>query len=241
MVTASHNSAEFNGIKYKPDFGGSAPPQAELLIRAGGNPLYAEQFARMLSEGGKVGDALPETVQGIIAARLDSLADGEKRLLQDAAVLGKVFWAGSLATVTGSERETVEQQLRSLGRKEFVRRERHSSVEGELEYAFNHVLVRDVAYGQIPRSERADKHRRAAEWIESLGRADDQAELLAHHYLSALELVRASGGAVGDLAVLARTEVRAAGAQALLLRAYAAAARSYELAAGLTGEPDPGR
>jgi class 3 adenylate cyclase/tetratricopeptide (TPR) repeat protein len=218
-----------------------AETQAELLIRAGGNPLYAEQFARMLSEGGKVGDALPETVQGIIAARLDSLADGEKRLLQDAAVLGKVFWAGSLATVTGSERETVEQQLRSLGRKEFVRRERHSSVEGELEYAFNHVLVRDVAYGQIPRSDRADKHRRAAEWIESLGRADDQAELLAHHYLSALELVRASGGAVGDLAVLARTAVRAAGAQALLLRAYAAAARSYELAAGLTGEPDPGR
>jgi class 3 adenylate cyclase/tetratricopeptide (TPR) repeat protein len=218
-----------------------AETQAELLMRAGGNPLYAEQFARMLSEGGKVGDALPETVQGIIAARLDSLADGEKRLLQDAAVLGKVFWAGSLATVTGSESETVEQQLRSLGRKEFVRRERHSSVEGELEYAFNHVLVRDVAYGQIPRSERASKHRRAAEWIESLGRGDDQAELLAHHYLSALELVRASGGEVDDLVVRARTAVRAAGAQALALRAYTAAARSYELAAGLTGEPDPGR
>jgi predicted ATPase/class 3 adenylate cyclase len=218
-----------------------AETQAELLIRAGGNPLYAEQFARMLSEGGEVGDALPETVQGIIAARLDSLADGEKRLLQDAAVLGKVFWAGSLATVTRSERETVEQQLRSLGRKEFVRRERHSSVEGELEYAFNHVLVRDVAYGQIPRSERADKHRRAAEWIESVERTDDQAELLAHHYLSALELVRASGGAVDDLAVRARTAVRDAAAQALALRAYAAAARSYDLAAGLAGEPDPGR
>jgi class 3 adenylate cyclase len=218
-----------------------AETQAELLMRAGGNPLYAEQFARMISEGGGVGDALPETVQGIIAARLDSLAEGEKHLLQDAAVLGKVFWAGSLATVTGSEREMVEQQLRSLGRKEFVRRERHSSVEGELEYAFNHVLVRDVAYGQIPRAERAGRHRRAAEWIESLGRADDQAELLAHHYLSALELVRASGGAIDDLVVRARTAVRAAGAQALALRAYAAAARSYELAAGLTGEPDPGR
>ena len=109
-----------------------AETQTELLLRSGGNPLYAEQFARMLSEGGGVGDALPETVQGIIAARLDSLVDDEKRLLQDAAVLGKVFWAGSLAAITGAERETVEQQLRSLGRKEFVRRERHSSVEGEL-------------------------------------------------------------------------------------------------------------
>ena len=218
-----------------------AETQAELLVRAGGNPLYAEQFARMLSEGGAVGEALPETVQGIIAARLDSLADDEKRLLQDAAVLGKVFWAGSLATVTGSERPTVEQQLRSLGRKEFVRRERHSSVEGELEYAFNHVLVRDVAYGQIPRSERADKHRRAADWIESLGRTDDQAELLAHHYLSALELVQASGGVGDNLAVRARTAVRAAAAQALAQCAYAAAARSFELAAGLAGEPDSGR
>src|SRR2546423_7833971 len=192
-----------------------AETQAALLVRAGGNPLYAEPFARMFSERGEVGGALPENVQGIIAARLDSLADDEKRLLQDAAVLGKGFLAGALATVTGSERPTVEQQLRSLGRKEFVRRERHSSVEGGLEDAFNHVLVRDVAYGQIPRSERAAKHRRAADWIESLGRTDDQAELLAHHYLSALELVQASGGVGDNLAVRARTAVRAAAAQAL--------------------------
>jgi predicted ATPase/class 3 adenylate cyclase len=218
-----------------------AETQTALLQRAGGNPLYAEQFARMLAEGGAVGDALPETVQGIIAARLDSLGDSEKRLLQDAAVLGKVFWAGSLATITGSDRTTIEQHLRALGRKEFVRRERRSSVEGELEYAFNHVLVRDVAYGQIPRTERAAKHRRAAEWIESLGRTDDQAELLAHHYLSALELVRASGGEDDVLAVRARAAVRAAAAQAFALHAYAAAARSFELAAGLAGEPDPGR
>ena len=218
-----------------------AETQADLLARAGGNPLYAEQFARMLSERGGVGDALPETVQGIIAARLDSLADDEKRLLQDASVLGKVFWTGSLAAVTGSESTTVEQQLRALARKEFVRRARRSSVEGESEYAFNHVLVRDVAYGQIPRSERADKHRRAAKWIESLGRADDQMELLAHHYLSALELTQASGGMEADLAVSARAALRAAGSRALALHAYAAAARSYELAESLAGEPDPDR
>jgi hypothetical protein len=60
----------------------------------------------------------------------------------------------------------------------------------ETEYAFRHLLVRDVAYGQIPRAERGEKHRRAAEWIEALGRTDDHAEVLAHHYSNALELAR---------------------------------------------------
>ena len=218
-----------------------ADTQAELLLRAGGNPLYAEQFVRMFSERGDVGGEVPENVQGIIAARLDSLADDQKRLLQDAAVVGKVFWTASLAAVNGSERIAVEQRLRSLVRKEFVRRERRASVEGESEFAFNHVLVRDVAYGQIPRADRADKHRRAAEWIESLGRAEDQAELLAHHYVSALELVQASGAATTDLTVRARTALRAAGARELTLNAYAAAARSFEAAANLAAEPDPDR
>ena len=86
-------------------------------------------------------------MQGIIAARLDSLADDEKRLLQDAAVVGKVFWTAALAAVNGSQHAVVEQSLHSLVRKEFVQRERRASVEGESEYAFNHVLVRDVAYG----------------------------------------------------------------------------------------------
>ena len=128
-----------------------AETQAALLARAGGNPLYAEQFVRMLSERGEIQGELPENVQGIIAARLDSLADDEKRLLQDAAVVGKVFWTAALAAVNGSQHAVLEQSLRSLVRKEFVRRERRASVEGESEYAFNHVLVRDVAYGQIPR------------------------------------------------------------------------------------------
>jgi class 3 adenylate cyclase len=218
-----------------------AETQAALLARAGGNPLYAEQFVRMLSERGEIQGELPENVQGIIAARLDSLAEDEKRLLQDAAVVGKVFWTTALAAVNGSQHSVLEQSLRSLVRKEFVRRERRGSVEGEPEYAFNHVLVRDVAYGQIPRSERGDKHLRAAEWIESLGRTDDQAELLAHHYQSALELARASGAATTDLEPRVRTALRAAGTRALALMAYAAAARSFEAAAELAGDPDPDR
>src|SRR5207237_10445981 len=94
--------------------------------------------------------ALPETVQGIIAARLDALAPEEKTLLQDAAVIGKVFWLGALGAT--------EQQLHPLQQKEFVQRARRSSVEGETEYAFKHLLVRDVAYGQVPRADRAQNH-----------------------------------------------------------------------------------
>ena len=124
-----------------------ADTQSALLERAGGNPLYAEQFVRMLAERGSAEElSLPETVQGIIAARLDSLAPDEKALLQDAAVIGKVFWLGAL--------EATEQQLQPLRQKEFVQRARRSSVEGETEFAFKHALVRDVAYGQIPRAER---------------------------------------------------------------------------------------
>jgi class 3 adenylate cyclase/tetratricopeptide (TPR) repeat protein len=218
-----------------------AETQAALLERAGGNPLYAEQFVRMLAERGNVGAALPETVQSIIAARLDALPEPEKALLQDAAVVGKVFWTGALAVVNGAAPETIEQHLRSLARKDFVRRERRATVEGESEYAFTHILVQDVAYGQIPRRTRAERHRRAAEWIEALGRDQDQAELLAHHYASALDLLQAAGSETDELAPRARTALRAAGARALGLYAYPSAVRWFEAAAAITVQPDPDR
>src|SRR5205823_4020469 len=87
------------------------------------------------------------------AARpLDGLGGEEKRLRQDAAVLGKVVWAGGAAALSGFDDATVEQALHSLERKGLVRRERRSAVGGEEELAFRHVLVRDIAYGQIPRA-----------------------------------------------------------------------------------------
>jgi class 3 adenylate cyclase/tetratricopeptide (TPR) repeat protein len=218
-----------------------ADVQSELLARAGGNPLYAEQFVRMLTERGDVGGEVPENVQGIIAARLDSLPLEEKGLLQDAAVVGKVFWTSALTALGGARVDDLERHLRSLVRKEFVRRERRVAVEGESEYVFTHILLRDVAYGQIPRSDRAEKHRRTAEWIESVGRAEDQAELLAHHYASALDLSRLSGGESDELAVRARHALRAAGVRALALNAYAAAVRWFEAAASIRVEPDPER
>jgi class 3 adenylate cyclase/tetratricopeptide (TPR) repeat protein len=203
-----------------------AETQADLLARAGGNPLYAEQYARMLlEESGTADMPIPETVQGVIAARLDRLPREEKALLQDAAVLGKVFWLGGV--VDGRSRGNAEAALHALVRKGFVQRARTSSVADESEYTFLHILVRDVAYGQIPRGERAEKHRRAAEWIESLGRPDDYAETLAYHYLSALELARSSGQPTEELVERARVALREAGDRATALNAFDAAARSY--------------
>jgi class 3 adenylate cyclase len=165
-----------------------ADAQRAVLQRAEGNPLYAEEYARMLAEheGGDL--PLPETVQGLIAARIDGLAPEEKSLLQDASVIGKVFWPGA---VPGAD----PRILHGLERKEFVRRDRRSSIAGETQFAFLHALVRDVTYGQIPRAERAEKHRRAAEWLGSLAgdRGEDHAEMLAHHYREALSLSAAAG------------------------------------------------
>ena len=229
--------------------------QHALLDRAEGNPLYAEQYVRMLADRGFLvrsagGWALaenaelpmPESLQGIIAARLDGLPPAEKHLLQDAAVVGKVFWVGALGRERAEWRD-VEGRLHALERKGFVRRERRSSVADETEYAFGHALVRDVAYGQIPRIERARKHRAAAEWIEELSveRSQDHAQLAAHHWLQALDLSRAAGAVDADLEARARVALVVAGDRAIRLGATAAAAELYGHALALVPADDPER
>src|SRR5947207_12223951 len=90
-----------------------ADEQRALLDRAGGNPLFAEQYVRMLSERGTAGE-LPESVQGVIAARLDALSRAEKELLQEASVHGKVFWIGGVAAATDTDASAAEPLLRAL-------------------------------------------------------------------------------------------------------------------------------
>jgi class 3 adenylate cyclase/tetratricopeptide (TPR) repeat protein len=224
-----------------------------LGSRAEGNPLYAEEFVRMLVDRGLlyrgVGDwqlrsgelPLPESVQGIVAARLDALRPDEKATLRDAAVIGRGFWPGAAAAVSGLDDEVVESALFSLERKELVRRLSGSSIASELQYSFHHAIVRDVAYNTIPRVERARKHRLAAEWIESLGRREDHSETIAHHYLSALEYARGSNQPIDAFAERARAALRAAGERALGLNAPAPAARYFAGAIELTPDGDPER
>ena len=209
-----------------------ADVQATLLERAGGNPLYAEEFVRLLDERAD-GAALPETVQGIIAARLDVLDREDKELLQDAAVLGRVFWAGAL----GRDRESAEAALHRLERREFVQRERRSTVAGETEYAFRHALVREVAYEQIPRAQRGDRHRRVADWLETLGRSEDLAELLAHHYLAVLDYSEPDR----ELGVRAARALGEAGGRALTLNAYPTAASFFRRALDLADAEERGQ
>jgi class 3 adenylate cyclase/tetratricopeptide (TPR) repeat protein len=174
-----------------------ADTQQALLERAGGNPLYAEEFVRLLTDRGDLDGEVevPGSVQALIAARLDTLTPERKSLLQDASAVGKVFWAGALTRMGEREPGDVEHALHELARKELVRPSRTSTMEGEAEYGFWHALVRDVAYGQIPRASRAERHQRAAAWIEEKAgeRAEDLADLLAHHYQTALELGQAAG------------------------------------------------
>ena len=215
-----------------------AEQQAELLAQAGGIPLFAEEAARMLQTG--EGGALPDTLHGILAARIDGLGADEKLVLQDAAVLGKVFWSDALAALSEIDAGQLDEWLYALERKEFVRRERRSSVVDARQYVFAHALLRDVAYGQIPRAARCSRHRRAAAWIESLsaGRSEDRSELLAHHLLSAIELGNSAGVAVDDLRAPAIRALREAGERASALASPRTAARFYERALEIAGEEE---
>jgi class 3 adenylate cyclase len=228
-----------------------------VLDRAGGNPLYAEEFVRLLKdkdllvkkgsswelkEGAHV--PFPDSVQALIAARLDTLRAGPKSMLADAAVVGKVFWAGAVAQMGGRDLKEVTDALRELSHKELVRPARHSAIKGEAEYAFWHILTRDVAYGQLPRPSRVSRHVAAAAWIESKvpERVEDLADMLAYHYATALELARAAGQTeqAADLEAPALRFLTLAGDRALGLDTVAALG-NFERAIALTPPDHPER
>lgn len=184
-----------------------AETHALLIERAGGNPLYAEEFVQMLFDRGilvhtaraaTVADTsdipVPDSLHALIAARLDTLPSERKALLADAAVCGKVFWSGAVSAISGLDERSVASDLHELSKKELVRRAKTSSMSEQAEYSFWHALIRDVAYNQIPRAARAAKHDAMAKWIESIAgdRVSDHAELLANHYEQVLALSEVS-------------------------------------------------
>jgi tetratricopeptide (TPR) repeat protein len=231
---------------------GAAVPQLQgpILEQAEGNPLYAEEFVRLLRDRDLLTESdgtvalrpgaevpLPESIGALIAARLDTLPAERKAMLADAAVVGKVFWAGAVAAMGEREVADVNDAMRGLARKELVRAARHSSMAGETEYAFWHVLVRDVAYAQLPRASRAARHVAAAEWLDAKAgdRSEDIAEVLAHHYATALDLTRAAGRAeqASELQAQALRFLVLAGGKAMYLDVPTAMA-DFEKALSLT-------
>jgi len=230
--------------------------QQTISDRAGGNPLYAEEFVRLLKDqeilrrerAGWDIDIhaeipLPPGVHGLIAARLDTLGSARKRLLQDAAVVGEVFWAGAVTEMGNQDQAQVPAVLHELTRKELVRPARRSSMAGQAEYCFAHALIRDVCYAQIPRAERAQRHCQAAAWIERMAgeRTADHAEIVAAHYTTALELAQAAKDPrAGELATSAAHYLMLAGDRAAGIDGEAAE-RHYAKALAMTTPDDPAR
>jgi DNA-binding SARP family transcriptional activator/tetratricopeptide (TPR) repeat protein len=210
--------------------GGESPPEAleAAVARIGGNPLFAEEYARAVARG-DTGD-VPESVHQVIAARLDQLAPEDKLLLQEAAVVGEVFWPGALASINGLDAAARRRRLDELARREFVAPEPTSAVANEQQYLFRHVLIRDVAYAGIPRAQRAVKHQETAEWIEARARDDDVAELVAHHYSLALDLARAARLETEGLVERATEAFWRAGERARQVYAHAEAAEYFRRA-----------
>ncbi|TML64185.1 MAG: hypothetical protein E6G17_03320 [Actinobacteria bacterium] len=208
-----------------------ATVRQRILDRAEGNPFFLEEILRQLIDEGlvsRVGDRwratgdidelrIPDTVQGVLAARIDLLEPNEKRALQCAAVVGRVFWPGPVAALLDGESGDLDEVLDRLEGRELVSARLGSSIGGEREFVFKHVLTRDVAYTTLPRRERPHAHERVARWIEETAgeRRREFVELLAHHYSESYREARDDAGADPGFV----EDVRACAFDALLLAA----------------------
>jgi class 3 adenylate cyclase/tetratricopeptide (TPR) repeat protein len=162
---------------------------AAMLEHAGGNPLFLEELIAMLSEAG--GEApeqpVPRSLQALIGARLDALAQTEKRTAQHASICGHVFWPGAVGHLAETK-DDLTPSLAVLERRDFIRAQESSSIGGEREYAFKHILIRDVAYSRLPKGRRAALHVRFADWLEALLVEGELVEIVAYHLEQACRL-----------------------------------------------------
>ena len=194
----------------------------QVAERAGGNPLFAEEMVnRLIEEDTVEAAALPSTVQSLLAARLDSLDRLERRLLQSASVIGQTFWEGALAATAAEEGLDLGHTLSALEQKDLLAPSAGSRLAGEREYAFKHVLIRDVAYSMLPKSVRCKKHVEVAEFIrERAGeRSDGVIGLIAEHFARAAALGSEAGldaDALAELQAQALESLEAAGDAAVL-------------------------
>jgi class 3 adenylate cyclase/tetratricopeptide (TPR) repeat protein len=188
-------SARELAIRLLEERAGAAAPDlaARLGETAEGNPLFIEELAASLVEDATGSlEELPTTVRGIIASRLDGLPAEERAVVLDASVLGKTFWRGVLERL-GSGDGRLAEILDSLEARDLVRREGSSRLEGDDEYAFKHMLIREVAYGTLPKAVRRERHAAVARLIEEFSgaRIGASASILAHHWEQAGQLDKA--------------------------------------------------
>ncbi len=171
---------------------------SQMVVRqAEGNPFFVEELLGSLMDQGLLtranggwsiselpaGFRVPDSVQAVLAARIDHLPPAEKAALQAASVIGRVFWTGPVYELVPG----LEPDLRILEDRDFIRRRAGSSISGETEYAFKHQLTREVAYAGLPKAARARLHAGFAAWLERFGGGrDEHAALLAHHYAEAV-------------------------------------------------------
>ena len=180
---------------------GEVPPALpkELLERTEGNPLFVEETIRMLLESGtgNQGSArIPDTLQALIAARIDHLSPPGKALLQRASVIGRVFWKGALEHLS-PDIDDIDTLLDDLLQREFLLREPRSSISGEAAYRFKHLLIREVAYTGLAKLARAQHHARYAQWLaERTG--DELMEIRAYHLDQAVEFLTELEGAAPE-------------------------------------------
>jgi class 3 adenylate cyclase/tetratricopeptide (TPR) repeat protein len=221
--------------------------RAQILARAEGVPLYAVETVRMLldrgllvQEGsvyqpaGQIDELeVPETLHALIAARLDGLSSDERRLLQDAAVLGKTFTPGALAAVSGRDEADVEPLLVTLVRKEVLSLQADPRSPEHGQYGFLQDLVRHVAYETLSRHERKTRHLAAARHLSEALPEEEIAEVIASHLLEAVRAVPDADDAE-EITARARVALIRAGERAASLAAASEAMRYFEQAAGLT-------
>jgi class 3 adenylate cyclase/tetratricopeptide (TPR) repeat protein len=231
-----------------------------IVAKAEGNPFFIEEILRMLMDvevGGLVrGESgwrwaerpseirIPDTIHGLLASRLDLLPALEKRVIQEASVAGRIFWLGALVAADGLNPPEATAALERLQERELVEERPGSSLAGEREFTFKHALIREVAYGSLPKAARSVNHLRFARWLEATAAetAEKFLEVLAHHYEQAWRYRFETGDRAPELGRTAIGALWAAGARARGLGTLPEARRLFERAlavlrnAGLEGD-----
>jgi class 3 adenylate cyclase/tetratricopeptide (TPR) repeat protein len=199
---------------------------AEVVERTEGNPLFVEETIRMLveSDGDFAAGRVPDTLQALIAARIDHLSPASKTLLQRASVIGRVFWAGAIEHLS-PDLDGIDGLLDDLLLRELLLREPRSSISGEPAYRFKHLLIREVAYAGLAKLARAHHHARFAEWLHDRT-GEDLLEIRAYHLDQAVELLTELEGAPPqELGEETATALVKAAKRSIAREAYATARR----------------